>query len=416
MSDAVRVIIVNTDQEAAPELRRYLLSVDGVKISAEVDEPLLLDQALAQFPADILLVHLDPCAPATMEAIAPVLEAHKNKFTAIGMTEDRDAELVMRAMRVGMKELLWKPFPPEQLTQLIETIRDNAGPREQKIGKLIPIVSANGGAGGTTLATNLAVELAQLTTWDGQPQAGEKPRVAVVDMDFRFGQVAMFLDAHPTHTIADLCESPEHLEAALIDRAMFKHPTGVHVLAHPQSFEQAELITAASCAGAIGALLENYDFVVADGPVRFDHSARTVLDLADHMLLVVQLLVPSVRSADHYLTEMGRAGYNLDRVRLVCNRVGRDVAYLEASDVETTLKRSLNWQLPDEWKFSATAVNVGQSLMEFAPKCKLRMAYQQIAQDLATGGVASNFESHEAAPAKKTEPARKGLFGMLRGS
>lgn len=416
MSDTVRVIIVNTDQDAAPELRRHLLSVSGVKISAEVDEPLLLGQALDQFPAEILLVHLDPCAAATMEAIAPILEANKDRLTAIGMTEDRDAELVMRAMRAGMKELLWKPFPPEQLTAILENARLIASKRDISVGKLIPIISANGGAGATTLATNLAVELAQLTTWSGQSEPNTKPRVAVVDLDFRFGQVAMFLDAHPTHTIADLCGSPEHLEASLIHRAMYKHPTGVHVLAHPPTFEAAELITAANCAGAIGALLENYDFVVADGPVRFDHSARSMLDLADEMLLVIQLLVPSVRSADHYLSEMSRAGYNLDRVRLVCNRVGRDVAYLDAADVETTLKRKLNWQLPDEWKFSATAVNVGQSLLEFAPKCKLRTAYRQIALDLAGVSGESGFQTTESPPQAKPETPRKGLFGILRGT
>ena len=391
-----------------------MLSVSGVKIVAEVDEPFLLPQALSQFPCEVLLAHLDPAPQAMMESLAPILEQNKDKFVAIGMTEDRDAELVMRAMRAGMREFLWKPFPPEQLTAILERVRDDAPKAEKKLGKLIPVVSASGGAGATTLSTNIAVELAQLDQWQGQTSAGRRPRVAVVDLDYRFGQVAMFLDAQPTHTIADLCESAENLDPGLIDRAMFKHPSGVHVLAHPVDTEQAERITAAACAGALSALQENYDFVVVDGPVRFDHTARAVFDMTDVALLVVQLLVPSVRSADRYLSELKRRGYNLDRIRLVCNRAGREVAYLEPADVEATLKRKLNWTLPDEWKFSATSVNVGQSLFEFAPKSKLRAAYQQLAIDLASGAAESNFQAVVETP-KKSESGRKGLFSIFTG-
>ncbi|MDX2198941.1 MAG: hypothetical protein SF069_08215 [Phycisphaerae bacterium] len=414
MSDTIRVIVVNTDEEAKPELRHHLLCIPGVKIVAEVDEALFLPQALAQFPCEVLLVHLDPAPAAIMDVVAPLLEAHKDEFVAIGMTEDRDAELVMRAMRAGMRELLWKPFPPEQLTEIMGRARANSPKTAQRVGKLVPVVSANGGAGATTVATNLSVELAQLDNWAGQPNPGKKPKVAVVDLDFRYGQVSMFLDAQPTHTIADLCESPEHLEPALIDRAMFKHPTGVHVLAHPPDIEQAERITAANCAGALAALQENYDFVIVDGPVRFDHTARAVFDMTDVYLLVLQLLVPSVRSADRYLNELKRCGYNLDRIRMVCNRVGREVAYLEPTDVEATLKRKLNWHLPDEWKFAATSVNVGQSLFEFAPKSKLRLAYRQIALDIAGVGGDSNFQADASdAPAKAETPKKGGFFSIF---
>lgn len=418
MSDTVRVIIVNTDADAAPELRSHLLSVAGVKIVAEVDEPLFLPQALAQFPCEVVLVHLDPTPASLMDAIVPMLEQHKDQFIAIGMTEDRDAELVMRAMRAGLREFLWKPFPPEQLTQILERARTEAPRGPQRVGRLIPVVAANGGAGATTVATNLAVELAQLETWQGQPGPGRKPRVAIVDLDFRFGQAAMFLDAQPTHTIFDLCQTPEHLEPVQIDRAMYKHPSGVHVLAHPEDIEQSEQITAGNCAGALAALQENYDFVVVDGPIRFDHTARAVFDMTDVYLVVLQLLVPSVRSADRFLNELRRCGFNLERVRLVCNRVGRDVAYLEPSDVETTLKRKVNWQLPDEWKVSATAVNVGQSLMEFSAKTKLRAAYRQMAMDLAgvpVAGEESRFQNERTEPPKKPDAPRKGLLSIFTG-
>ncbi len=379
MSRPVRVIVVNADEEAGPELRALLLSVEGVKIVAEIDEPVLLNQAISQFPAEVLLLHLDPNPNAMMEVIAPLINERKDRLAAIAMTEDRDAELVMRAMRAGMREFLWKPFPPEQLTDILRRIGREA-PSAQRAGRLIPVVAGCGGVGATTVATNLAVELAQIDNW---AEGGEKPKVAVVDLDFRFGQVAMFLDAQATYTIAELCDTPEHIEAQMIERVMVKHPLGVHVLAIPHDIEQAQHISAAQCAGVLAALLEHYDFVVVDGPVRMDPSAQAVFSMTDMYLVALQLLVPPVRNTDRLLRELGRSGYNLDQVRLVCNRFGRDAGYLEPGDVETTLGRKIEWYLPDDWKTASTAVNVGAPLLEHAPKSKLRAAFEQMAQSIA---------------------------------
>ncbi len=402
----VRVIIVNTDAEASADLRALLLSVPGVKIVAEVDEPAMLAQALQQFPAEVLLVHLDPTPAAIMEIAAPLIAERKDSLVTIGMTEDRDAELVIQAMRAGMREFLWKPFPPERLTELLTKLGQQAASGARRVGRLVPVVGACGGVGATTIATNLAVELAQL------PAAGaERARVAVVDLDFRFGQVAMFLDAQATYTIAELCDSPEHIEPQMIERVVVKHPSGVHVLAHPDDLEQAGRISAAQTAGVLAALLEHYDYVVVDGPVRFDGSARAVFDMADVYLVVLQLLVPAVRNADRLIHELGRNGYNLEQVRLVCNRFNRDSGFLEQADVEATLRRPLNWIMPEDWKIASSAVNVGAPLATYAPKSKLRIAIQQMAADLA--GPDKAVTGSDGGSEKRNGDGRKGLLSSL---
>ncbi len=120
MKQAIRIIVVNADEEAAPELRSFLLSIENVKIVAEIDEPAMIESVLSQFTAEVLLLHLDPNPEAMMVLAAPLIESHKGKIAAIAMSEVRDADLVMRAMRAGVREFLWKPFNPDQL---IETIR-----------------------------------------------------------------------------------------------------------------------------------------------------------------------------------------------------------------------------------------------------------------------------------------------------
>ena len=407
MSRTVRVIVLNTDEEVAADLRTVLLSVEGVKIVAEIDEPAMLTQAIEHFPAEVLLIHLDPNAAAIMDVVAPLVEARKEQIAAIAMTEDRDAELVRRAMRAGMRELLWKPFPPEQLAEILQRLGAETRPEGARLGKLVTVVGTGGGHGATQLTTNLAVELANLDTANGSG----KPRVATVDLDFRFGQVAMQLDAAPTYTVADLCESLERVEPQMLERVVFKHQTGVHVLARPAELDQAERISAAHCAAILSSLQEQYDFVVIDLPARFDPTARVVLDAADYFLLVTQLQVPSVRCADRILKQLTNSGYPMQRVRLVCNRFGRDSGYLEQADVEQTLHRKFDALIPDDWKTSSTAVNMGAPLFTLAPKSRLRQAYQRLAQQVA--GV---IDSPEADAAQSSEPARKSLLKFLVGA
>jgi pilus assembly protein CpaE len=411
VSKGIRVIVVNTDEDVAADLRTVLLSLEGVRIVAEVDEPALLAQALDQLPAEVLLVHLDPNPAGMMDVVAPLIEAHKGQIAAIAMTENRDAELVMRAMRVGMKEFLWKPFPPEQLGETLQRIGCEATTSGRRLGRLLSVVGTSGGVGATQLAINLAVELAQLEGWKGAATPGDKPKVAIVDMDFRFGQVAMQLDAQPPYTLGELCESLEQIDPQLVDRTMFKHETGVHVLARPNDLGQAERIHANQAASVLSALHEHYDFVVVDMPARFDPSARVVFDMSDTYLLVLQLLVPSVRNADRILHELRGIGYAAERIRLVCNRYGRESGYLDKPDVEATLKRPVEFLIPDDWKSSAGAVNMGAPLLTIGPRSKLRQAYRAIALALA---------GHEDAPASGSgepgEPNKKGLFSLFGGA
>lgn len=409
MNQTVRVIVLNTDDQVAADLRAVLLGVDGVKIVAELDEPALLGQALEQFSAEVLLIHLDPAPAAIMDAVAPLIERYKERVAAIAMTEDRDAELVMRAMRAGMREFLWKPFPPEQLGEILKRVGGESCPVSRRAGRLVAVMGASGGVGSTSVAINTAAELSALEGWTDSHGQAAKPRVVVADMDFRFGQVAMQLDAQPSFTIAELVDTPEQLDEGMIERAVFKHTSGLHLLARPSDFGQAENISAGQCAAVLAGLQDHYDFVVVDFPARFDSTARAVFDMADAFVIVLNLMVPSVRNTDRMLHELARSGYAMERTRLACNRVSRDNGYLEQSDVETTLKRKMDFVLPDEWKISSAAINMGMPLLAHAPRSKLRMAYRKIA--LVLGGI-----ENQPTDLSESGESRKGLFKFFAGS
>ena len=239
----------------------------------------------------------------------------------------------------------------------------------------------------------MAVELAQLVT----------PDVTVVDLDYRHGQVATFLDVEPTHTLADLTGSPEQLEPQVMERALARHETGVRVLSRPNHFTEADTLTAATCMGVFSTLMQMNEYVVADGPTRFDTGAKSLLALSDINLLVVQLAVPCIRNAQRILQNMREIGYNTERTRLICNRVGRDSSHLTVRNVSETLGLEVFATIPDDWEGVSGAINLGEPLSVNGPKTKVRAVIEEIAVRLH--GPTERGEDREA--------SKKGLIGRI---
>lgn len=403
MTQTVRIILFTTNESEAPGLRRAITALPRMRIAAELDEPSLLSHAVAKFPCDLIIADLDPAAPVVIECLRQLCEAHPT-LPIFALSKQTEGDVVLRAMKAGIREFLVKPLDVDELEQATSKAVTRRT-EETEPGKLISIMGSAGGVGCTMLATNLAVELADLTE--------SEHRVAIVDLDFRFGHVATLFDVQGQHTVADLCSTQEELDRDMVLKALTKHETGVYVLRRPHTFAQAEMITAAHCANVLTTLQALFEYVVVDGPTRHDPGGRCVLDAADFNLMVLQLLVTSVRNMDRMVQELGAQGFNTERVSFVCNRLGRESAYLEVSQVETILNRKFFAKIVDDWKNASASINIGQPLKTYCEKAKIRqdiraMAMRihdpQTAQDAARQGGLFSKLFGKTADAKGTEP------------
>lgn len=395
MAQALRLVLFNADEDFGPVLRGELLTFDGIKILAEVDEPALLTEAVQRFPVDLLVVHLDPFPDAVLSTVKDLL-ADRHDLPCFAISESTDSAVILGAMRAGCREFFTKPLQRDELEAALAKMVAQKPARRQH-GQLISVVGTVGGVGCTTIAVNLAVELAQ-------QHAG---RVALVDLDFRFGQVATYLDLQPNFSVADLCDTPEQLDPQMIEKAVIKHSTGVEVLARPSQFAQAEQITAAHAASVLSGLQEFYDFVVVDGPGRYDSGGRAVLEMADAVLLVFQLTVPSVRNGDRIIQELSRQGYNLDRLKLVVNRDGKNNGSLEIDQVETTLNQKMFATITDDWQAVSTGVNMGEPLCMAAARSKSRQDIETLARRL------NPAESAAPASSEAKKAGSNGIFSRI---
>ncbi len=93
---------------------------------------------------------------------------------------------------------------------------------EKRGGTIITFYGSCGSPGRTTIAINLAAALAQ---------SGHN--VALVDLDTRFGDVAILLDIPVERSIADLPIEDGELSVEMLQRCLYTHKTGVTILPAP---------------------------------------------------------------------------------------------------------------------------------------------------------------------------------------
>lgn len=398
MANNVRVILYTTNEAEAPELRRLITSLPEIRIVADLDEASLLPHALAQFPADLVIVDLDPQPALVLECVRQLRECNL-EIPVFALSAQSDGAVVLRAMRAGIKEYLLKPLNLDEFRDAVGRIVVNQ-PKTRQPGKLISIMGSSGGVGCTTVAVNLAVELVQLV--------GSTQKVALVDLDFRFGHCATLLDVHGQYTVADLCSTPEQLDPEMVMKALIKHESGVLVLQRPHTFAHAEIITAAHCANVLSSLQELCAYVVVDGPTRHDPGGRTVLDSADFNLLILQLLVTSVRNSDRMIQELAGQGFNTDRLQFVCNRLGRDSAHLDVAQVEQTLGRKFFSTIVDEWKTVSSAINLGQPILKNSDRSRVRQDLRALAMKIHCPDALESNKSNGGFLGKLLSKARSG--------
>ncbi len=392
MASGVNIILFSSNEEYAPLLRREVNGMEGVKIVSEVDDTILLAESVQKFPADVVIVDLDPI-PEEVLPLAGALAMERRELAVFAVSESSDGQLILSAMRAGLQEFLTKPLDMQLLQLAVDKVAKERTSNHVQ-GRLLTFIGSSGGVGATTIATNLAVELAH--------EVGDR-RVALVDLDHRFGQAATMLDLQPSFTVADLVSSSEQVETAVIQQAMTQHDSGVDVLARPNNFAEADMISAGHCAGILVALQQLYDYVVVDGPNRFDVGSKSVLDIADINFLVIQLLVPSVRNLHRIVSEMRTAGFNMDRVNILCNRVGKDNMYITTQNVEDMLNHKICFSLPDDPKPVCSAINMGVPLRQEHEKTKICGALNELAALIHRPG---EYEAKEA--------GNKGVGGLMK--
>ena len=267
------------------------------------------------------------------------------------LTANNSLEERVHGLEAGADDYMSKPFETVELQARVKALLRRFVPATAALterGKTIALFSLRGGVGVSSMATNLAVGLAQL--WGA---------AALVDMAFLSGQSALLLNLPLRTTWADLApKSAEEIDGDLVERVLLSHPSGVRVLAAATRPEQSELISSEKVASVIGVLRDRFPYIVLDMPHNFSDPTLAGLDAADQVLLVLAPEIASVCATACTLDVFDQIGYSREKITLVLNNPF-ERGGLARKDIEATLKQPIITALPFGGDTFLSALNRG---------------------------------------------------------
>ena len=123
--------------------------------------------------------------------------------------------------------------------------------------------------------------------------------------------------------------------------------------------EVTELVDGTASAAIVGQLRTDFDFTVLDCEYHVNDRNLAALDAADRIVLVTQLGLAPLRSAQRSLALFDRLGYEPERITVVVNRFhSGDV--LSLADAERALGHEIATVLPNDFRLCGDALAKGR--------------------------------------------------------
>ena len=382
----LRIAIVDPLDATRDPLRSLMLGVDFVFLEAESNRYEFFPDVIRESPPDLLVVSLDADKPRALALVGQLV--HEFPHAPVLVISD-DNQAILQALQRGAKHFLTRPVVLEDLLVCLRKVQHtrptdpdapvvvgaHAPPPGNRPCKVIAVLGSRGGVGCTTLAVNLACNLAM----------DPSNSVALVDLDLALGDADVALDVMPDHTLADLAMNIEKLDLNYMRRSLLRHePTNVNVLAHPLQMADVTVIQPAHVERILKLLRINHTHLVLDLSKGLTPTDLAALDLADVILLMAQLELSSLRNVVRLVMTLGAQDGVGEKIRVVVNRVGADYTEGEIGlkRAEATIGRPIFWQIPNDAKGVLAARAAGEPLCVHAPKCRAQQSLCALAATL----------------------------------
>ncbi|MQA00174.1 MAG: response regulator [Dehalococcoidia bacterium] len=400
MARNLSALVVDPNLDSRLDTSRSLESV-GLDLAGESSYGTEATVMAAEHKPNVILLALeDP--PARGVSTLESLQTLAPDTPVIVYSSSGNVDLVRQAMRAGARDFLSKPLQAQALRETIHNVlaqeeqRQLARWGEQSAvtarGTVITVAGAKGGIGKSTLTTNLAIAIRQVT---GQ-------EVALVDGDAQFGDVSVMLDLDATHSIADLARNEPEITRESVLPYLNKHHSGVNVLLATSEPDDWRALQPQHISSIARALAETHEFVIFDTPGTMNEVVAASLNEASMILIVTSLDVSSVKDTRTAMRILDAWAFARSRVRLIVNDNNR-AAGVTAEDVSRATGMPVTAHLQYEARVGV-AVQTGLPIVQSDPRSRYARSVIELAENIT--GVGS-----EKRLARRSAFGRLSLFG-----
>jgi Flp pilus assembly CpaE family ATPase len=310
MEEVARVVLALEHAEIAEEVLHFLDRSGTARVVGTATDERQLLEAIRQ---------LEPDAVVAAPSLVPA-RAELNGSALLALDTSQSVATLRRAIRAGATGFYLWPAERDALAEATARVRP---PMEQELDGRAPVFAVygpRGGAGTTFVTTHLAAALAR-----------HGRRCVLVDLDVVFADASAAIGVpvdEPVRTMSDLLPLGDDVSTRHVEEVLWRHPSGFDALLAPGDEVAAVHVRGHHYRAAVAALRRSRDVVVLHVPRGLDDVARSGLELADRVLVVLGLNALSFRDAGRAIASTGIE----DRCAFVVNRARR--AEITPADVE----------------------------------------------------------------------------------
>jgi pilus assembly protein CpaE len=295
------------------------------------------------------------------------------KVALIG--ENREITFYRELIELGLIEYLPRPLTRDMVLDQLrpKLLGDAAAAHTDRGGHVISICGAQGGAGATSIAINLALQLAETT----------KAKVALLDLHLQGGETAVMLGVRPGPGLRIALENPMRADTLFLERSAIEVNERVSLISADEDLDAQLDITEAGVRHVLGLLRQRFNYIVVDMPVPFPPSIHPVIILSRHVLVLLEAEVTGLRNA-HALRAAVTNIAGKDRVFTLLNRANR-AGGLPRATIVKALGAEPDMVIPDLGRKMTEAVNLGRPALKHVPGLRRHLA--PIVREIAGVGV-----------------------------
>lgn len=309
------------------------------------------------------------------------------------IAEDVTPAALHQLLRQGADEFVPYPLPENELSAAVERLRQpppaavESAPQGMKLkgdgdGVLIAVQGVAGGVGATTLAVNLAYELAA-------SNKEKAPRVCLIDLGLQFGSIATYLDLPRRDSVLELLSDVESMDGDSFGQALVSFEGKIQVFTSPADILPLDMLGPAEVQRILDVARDHFDFVVVDMPSTLVQWSETVLNEAQVYFAMVELDMRSAQNTLRLKRALQSEDLPFSKLRFVLNRAPKFTDLQGKSRVKRmadSLGIALDVQFPDGGKVVGQACDHGIPLAVHATKNPLRKEIAKLAETLVAIG------------------------------
>jgi pilus assembly protein CpaE len=330
----------------------------------------------------IAVVDFDGDSDQAVETTKYLHQNFPGKLTVIALAQVGDPALLLKAMRAGCSEFLYKPYNEMVFMDSLARIQEHLtspGPRLAPSGAVLSFFGAKGGVGSTTLAVHLALYLVEC----------HQKKVLLIDNKPELGHVCVYLglDGSRYH-FNEVVRNVNRLDSELLHGFIAKHPSGLDVLSSPDICGGVKPNEPEAITKTLEFLRTEYDFVIVDCATSLDESNLAVIEASTRVYLIATPEIGAIRDLSRYVDNLMQVEYTTEKMHVVINRFSSRYA-VNIEQIEKAIRLPVEIRLPNAYVDLVRSVNLGEPL---SPKRKTEFTAQFVkwANVLAAPGSAAS--------------------------